>query len=47
MYIKAPQMKFLRPLIEYKRLDRKGNIEIREHLNVPNIVKEIEKYPNN
>jgi hypothetical protein len=37
-------MKFLRPLLGLTRLDKKRNTEIREQLNVINIVQEIEDY---
>jgi hypothetical protein len=42
--IEAAQMKFLRPLLGLTRLDKNGNTEIREQLNVINIVQVIEDY---
>jgi hypothetical protein len=40
----AAQMKFLRPLLGLTRLDKKRNTEIREQLNVINIVQVMEDY---
>jgi hypothetical protein len=37
-------MKFLRPLLGLTGLDKKRNTEIREQLNVINIVQEVEDY---
>jgi hypothetical protein len=37
-------MKFLRPLLGLTRLNKKRNTEIREQLNVINMVQEIEGY---
>jgi hypothetical protein len=42
--LEAAQMKSLRPVMCYTIHDLKNNTEIREHLNVPNIGNEIEKY---
>jgi hypothetical protein len=42
--LEAAQMKFLRSLLGLTRLDKKRNTEIREQLNVINIVQDIEDY---
>jgi hypothetical protein len=40
----AVQMRFLRPLLGFTRLDHQRNADIREKLQVLNIVEEIQKY---
>jgi hypothetical protein len=42
--LEAAQMRFIRPLLVYKRLDRQRNEDIRKTLKVTNIVKEIQQY---
>jgi hypothetical protein len=42
--LEAAQMRFLRPLLGYKRLDRQRNEDIRKTLKVTNIVKEIQQH---
>jgi hypothetical protein len=42
--LEAAQMRFLRPPLGYKRLDRQRNEDIRKTLKVTNIVKEIQQY---
>jgi hypothetical protein len=43
----AAQMRFLRPLLGFTRLDHQRNADIREKLQVLNIVEEIKKYQQN
>jgi hypothetical protein len=42
--LEAAQMRFLRPLLGYTKLDRQRNLDIRERLRVQSVVEEIQKY---
>jgi hypothetical protein len=42
--LEATQMRFLRPLLGYIKLDRQRNVDIRERLRVQSIVEEIKTY---
>jgi hypothetical protein len=42
--LEAAQMRFLRPLLGYIKLDRQRNVDIRERLRVQSIVEEIKIY---
>jgi hypothetical protein len=43
-HLQAAQMRFLKPLIGYTKLDRQRNVDIRERLRVQSIVEEIQTY---
>jgi hypothetical protein len=45
--LEVAQMRFLRPLLVYTKLDRQRNVDIRERLKVQNIVEEILTYQKN
>jgi hypothetical protein len=45
--LEAAQMRFLRPLIGFTRLDHQRNADIREKLQDLNIVEEIQKHQQN
>jgi hypothetical protein len=45
--LEAAQMRFLRPLLGFTRLDHQRNADIREKLQVLNAVEEIQKYQQN
>jgi hypothetical protein len=42
--LEAAQMRFLRPLLGYAKLDRQRNVGIRERLRVQSVVEEIQTY---
>jgi hypothetical protein len=42
--LEAAQMRFLRPLLGYTKLDRQRNVDIRERLRVQSVVAEIQTY---
>jgi hypothetical protein len=46
-HLEAAQMRFLRPLRGYTKLDRQRNVHIRERLRVQSRVKEIDIYQRN
>jgi hypothetical protein len=42
--LEAAQMRFLRPLLGYTKLDRQRNVDVRERLRVQSMVEEIQTY---
>jgi hypothetical protein len=42
--LESKQMRFIRPLLRYMKLDRQRNIDIRERFKVQSIVEEIQTY---
>jgi hypothetical protein len=43
-HLEAVQMRFLRPLLVYSKLDLERNVDIRQRLKVQNTVEEIQTY---